>query len=542
VFPDTNADGSATGTAPVVTHSDDGRVVADRDGRDAGPRQRDLSTAARDVAALVVTERQAVAGRVGLGRPGPEAPVVASTSVEVSSPVTERVPAMEPGGRAGRPAPSPDQPPAPVDQPQTPVDQPQKPVDQALQEADQAHQEADQAQKPVERLAHRPAELILDRPMEPLPERRAAVASAPAPAPTNSPLAPVGPPAPVEPARPVEPAQPVEPAALPPAPERPALGERARVTERPERPREAYEPAAEPAPGAVPAHPETDPAVTFGGTPAARVALVTGAGRGIGRAIALGLGRAGLSVALLGRSPGALEEVAAEVASHGVGASWAGADVRDSAQVDNAVERLEAAVGDIDLLINNAGVIEPVEVPVWEAGPETWWHVVETDLRGPFHCVRAVVPGMIERGGGRVINLSSGVGAGDRDIYSAYAAAKAGLFRITGSLHLAGYDRGLRAFDVSPGVVRTDMTALMSVHADRQDWTPVERIVDLVVAVAAGKLDAWSGGYLRAGVDTPETLDAAELHAGEHGLPPWARRLGILPYGPQDPLATSDES
>jgi 3-oxoacyl-[acyl-carrier protein] reductase len=269
---------------------------------------------------------------------------------------------------------------------------------------------------------------------------------------------------------------------------------------------------------------------------AARIALVTGAGRGIGRSLAVGLARAGLSVALLGRSPGHLEDVAAEVASHGVGASWAGADVRDYAQVEGAVERLEAALGDIDLLVNNAGMIEPDEVPVWDAGPETWWHVVETDLRGPFHCVRALVPGMIERGGGRVINLSSGGGAEDRPEYSAYGAAKAGLFRITGSLHLAGYRRGIRAFEISPGVVRTDMTSMMAMHAGRQDWTPMERIVELVVAAALGRLDAWSGAFLRAGVDTPASLDQAWRSAGAAGLPPKARRLGVQQYGPLDPL------
>jgi 3-oxoacyl-[acyl-carrier protein] reductase len=276
--------------------------------------------------------------------------------------------------------------------------------------------------------------------------------------------------------------------------------------------------------------------VVFGDASASRVALVTGAGRGIGRAIAVGLGQAGVSVALLGRSPEALERVAAQVAAYGVRVSWAGADVRDYAQVQLAVERLEAAVGEVDLLVNSAGVIEPAEVPVWEAGPETWWHVVETDLRGPFHCVRAVVPGMVERGGGRVVNLSSGIGVCDRDIYSAYAAAKAGQFRITGSLHLAGFDRGLRAFEISPGVVRTDMTATMAIHAGRQDWTPVERVVELVVAVAAGRLDAWSGGFLRAGVDSLDSLEGAELKAGEKGLPPTARRLGILFYDETDPL------
>ena len=283
--------------------------------------------------------------------------------------------------------------------------------------------------------------------------------------------------------------------------------------------------------------PETAAELTFGGTAAARVALVTGAGRGIGRAIALGLARAGVSVALMGRSPAALEDVAAQVAAHGVGASWVGADVRDYEQVHTAVTRLEAALGDIDLLVNNAGVIEPVEVPVWDAGPETWWHVVETDLRGPFHCVRAAVPGMVERGGGRVININSGAGAGDREVYSAYSAAKAGLFRITGSLHMAGFSRGIRAFELSPGTVRTDMTGAMAVHAERAQWTPVEAVVDLVIGIAQGRLDAWSGCFLRAGTDSVDSLDAAELGAGEGGLAPNARRLGIRPYGPTDPLA-----
>jgi 3-oxoacyl-[acyl-carrier protein] reductase len=213
-----------------------------------------------------------------------------------------------------------------------------------------------------------------------------------------------------------------------------------------------------------------------------------------------------------------------------------GADVRDYEQVQAAVARLEAALGDIDLLVNNAGVIEPVEAPVWDAGPETWWHVVETDLRGPFHCVRAAVPAMVERGGGRVINLNSGAGAGDRDVYSAYSAAKAGLFRITGSLHMAGYARGIRAFELSPGTVRTDMTGAMAMHTDREQWTPIEAVVDLVIAIAQGRLDAWSGRFLRAGADTPDSLDAAEFAAGEEGLAPNARRLGVLPYGPTDPI------
>jgi 3-oxoacyl-[acyl-carrier protein] reductase len=268
-------------------------------------------------------------------------------------------------------------------------------------------------------------------------------------------------------------------------------------------------------------------------TAPARTALVTGAGRGLGRAIALGLAAGGVRVAVLGRSPDSLAGVLAELEGDapGGGAVPVVADVRDLDAVREAVVAAEAGLGaGIDLLVNNAGVIEPVEVPVWEADPDGWWEVVETDVRGPFHCVRTVVPGMVARGGGRVVNLSSGAGATDREIYSAYCVAKAGLFRITGNLHLAGFGRGLRAFEISPGVVRTDMTAGMALHAHRTDWTPVERLVELVVAVASGRLDAWSGRFLRAGLDQPDEL--ARKGPGERG-----RLLGVLPYGPTDPLS-----
>lgn len=280
----------------------------------------------------------------------------------------------------------------------------------------------------------------------------------------------------------------------------------------------------------------------------ARTALVTGANRGLGREIALGLARSGVAIGVLGRSRPDLETVAQIRAARGRanGGDDAGgrvgigiADVRDFPTVQAAVADIQNQIGDLDLLVNSAGVIDPLEVPVWEADPNDWWDVVETDLRGPFHCVRAVVPGMIERGGGRVIDLNSGAGANDREIYSAYSAAKAGLFRLTGNLHLAGYQRGLRAFELAPGTVRTDMTASMPMHADRTDWTSPRAVVDLVVAVARGELDAWSGCFLRAGVDTVESLRKAaqELDNGSGTVPPPARRLTVTPWSPADPLA-----
>jgi 3-oxoacyl-[acyl-carrier protein] reductase len=267
-------------------------------------------------------------------------------------------------------------------------------------------------------------------------------------------------------------------------------------------------------------------------------ALVTGANRGLGREIALGLAGSGVAVGLLGRSRPGLEAVAAEIAAAGGRADLAIADVRDFAAVRSAVDEIQGRLGGIDLLVNNAGVIDPVEVPAWEADPDDWWHVVETDLRGPFHFVRAVVPGMIDRGAGRVINLNSGAGAMDREVYSAYCAAKAGLFRLTGNLHLAGFARGLRSFELSPGTVRTDMTASMPMHADRSDWSESEWLVELVLGVARGDLDAWSGCFLRSGVDTVDALRkvAQDADDGSGSMPGLARRLGVVPYGSTDPL------
>jgi NAD(P)-dependent dehydrogenase (short-subunit alcohol dehydrogenase family) len=267
----------------------------------------------------------------------------------------------------------------------------------------------------------------------------------------------------------------------------------------------------------------------------ATTALVTGANRGLGRRIARTLAEAGLAVGLLGRSAAGLNAVAAEIIGAGGRAAVGLADVRRFAEVEAAVREIESALGGVDLLVNNAGVIESAELPVWKADPGEWWDVVESDLRGPFHLVRAVVPGMIDRCAGRVIGLNSNAGAMDRVIYSAYCAAKAGMFRITGNLHLAGHERGVRAFEISPGTVRTDMTASMELHRERTDWTPPEATLELVTAVARGELDAWSGCFLRAAVDTPESLRQALAELGGTVASP-RRRLGVIPWGPGDPL------
>jgi len=258
------------------------------------------------------------------------------------------------------------------------------------------------------------------------------------------------------------------------------------------------------------------------------VALVTGAGRGIGRALARGLSADGFAVGLLGRDPASLEDAVAGLAGP---TATVPADVTDERMVARALDVIESQLGQIDVLVNNAGRIDAVEVPLWESDPDDWWGVVETNLRGPFLLAQLVAPRMVERGNGRIVTVSTGSALRDSDVYSAYAVSKAAALRLSGCLHVALAPRGVHVFDVAPGVVRTDMTASMPVHADRTEWTEVERVAAFVVRLARGDADGLAGRLLRVDTDDLDDLlariPADDLHA---------RRLRLHPYAPTDPL------
>jgi NAD(P)-dependent dehydrogenase (short-subunit alcohol dehydrogenase family) len=260
------------------------------------------------------------------------------------------------------------------------------------------------------------------------------------------------------------------------------------------------------------------------------VALVTGASAGIGRHLAEGLAARGATVAGLARGGSRLRTAMAEIAA-GTGARTLAlaADVTDRLAVDVAVAEVVRELGPVGLLVNNAGLIDAAEVPLWEADPDQWWQVVESQVRGPFLVARAVLPGMVAVGSGRVVGLASGIGTRSDAHYSAYSAGKTAQMRITEAIDLAGAAHGVHAFDLAPGVVDTAMTRAMPMHEGRTEWTRPEDVVDLVVAIAAGELDQWSGRFFRAGVDDLDTLRAT--------IPPGdARRLRLLPYGDGDPL------
>jgi NAD(P)-dependent dehydrogenase (short-subunit alcohol dehydrogenase family) len=222
-----------------------------------------------------------------------------------------------------------------------------------------------------------------------------------------------------------------------------------------------------------------------------------------------------------------MEEVAAATGGRTLAVA---ADVTDRSSVEAAVEQVVAELGPIDLLVNNAGLIDGAEEPLWEADPDQWWQVVSSHLRGAFLLCRTVVPWMVLRNRGRIVNIASGQSLRARPEYSAYGVGKTGLMRITEALDGALEGSDVRAFDLSPGVVETDMTRSMSLWKGFTDWTPPERVVEFVAAIAAGELDQWAGRFLRVGADDPAIL-AGMTPDGD------ARRLRLRPYGDGDPLA-----
>lgn len=272
---------------------------------------------------------------------------------------------------------------------------------------------------------------------------------------------------------------------------------------------------------------------------AAPVALVTGASRGIGAHLVRALVGAGWRVGALARDAARLAELATEVRQAATDPAHGGAvvlpigcDVTDPDQVDTAVERVRTDLGEVDLLVNNAGLNDG-EHPLWEGEAQRWWQVLETNVKGPYLLTRAVVPHMIAAGGGRVVNINSGAGVRDYPDMSAYNASKTALCRITSATAGAGAEYQVFAFDLAPGVVRTDMTRAMASHAGRTEWTEPAQVAELLLALASGDLDAFSGRMVRAGADTVADLQARAAQ----GLSEDARKLRLRPWGDDDPLS-----
>lgn len=186
-------------------------------------------------------------------------------------------------------------------------------------------------------------------------------------------------------------------------------------------------------------------------------------------------------------------------------------DVTDPQSVVRVVAATEQKFGGIDLLVNNAGRVETREVPVWAADPEQWWDVVTTNLRGPSLFCRYVLPGMLARGTGRIVNINSLRGVRPQSTQSSYGVSKGALALLTESLAAGLAGTGVRAFDYSPGRVETELAqTLVSLGSMRaHGWTPVERAVLGVIAIAKGRLDALSGCFVHAEDDLEQLAGRA---------------------------------
>jgi NAD(P)-dependent dehydrogenase (short-subunit alcohol dehydrogenase family) len=223
-------------------------------------------------------------------------------------------------------------------------------------------------------------------------------------------------------------------------------------------------------------------------------ALVTGGGRGIGAGIARELSQDGWSVVVAARSQDQVDAVADEI-----GGGAIELDVSDRKAVDRAV----AETGDVELLVANAGVSGP-DGATWEIDPADWWRVQEINVLGVHLCCRAVIPGMLERGSGRIVITGSGAAYLPGSSSTAYPTSKAAVCRYGETL--ANELRGrISVFFFSPGLVKTAMTGHWG---DDLPWTPPELAPQLVRVLASGRADALAGRYIHAEHDDIEDLIA----------------------------------
>lgn len=186
-----------------------------------------------------------------------------------------------------------------------------------------------------------------------------------------------------------------------------------------------------------------------------KVALVTGAGKGIGRATAIALAKEGVNVGLVARTEADLINLAKEIEEIGVNVAYATADVSSIEQVNQAVESLKNTLGPVDILINNAGTGKFGKF--LELEPEEWKQIIDINLMGVYYVTRAVLPQLIEKNGGDIINISSTAGQKGAPVTSAYSASKFGVLGLTESLALEVRKHNIRVTALTPSTVATDL-------------------------------------------------------------------------------------
>lgn len=259
------------------------------------------------------------------------------------------------------------------------------------------------------------------------------------------------------------------------------------------------------------------------GAQAPGVALVTGAGRGFGRAIAVRLAQEGYAVALTARTQEEIDAVAAEIQSQGGRALALPADLTASGAVRGVVATTEAQLGPVTLLVSNAGVPGPFG-PLWAVDTDAWWAAQGLHIKAPVELLRAILPGMVERRSGRVILVSALASRMAAAHLSAYCVGKIAQTRLVEEVALEAGPHGVAAFAIDPGFVFTQLAGQTVQSPDAQRWLPamvsrllarqddpgaeeeLARCAARCAALASGRYDALSGRYFEMSEDLDQLL------------------------------------
>ena len=227
-----------------------------------------------------------------------------------------------------------------------------------------------------------------------------------------------------------------------------------------------------------------------------KTVMITGASRGIGQAAAEVFAEAGAQVTLLARSSTQINEIAERI---GANALAIPCDVANLEDVQKAVDTTQSAFGPVDILINNAGVIEPVSHIV-TSDPGAWGRAIDINLKGVYYGVRSVLPQMMERGAGTILTVSSGAAHNPIEGWAHYCASKAGVAMLTGCIDKEAGEAGVRAIGLSPGTVATQMQREIKesgINAvSRLDWSdhiPPEWPAKALLWMCGAEADAFIG-------------------------------------------------
>ncbi|MBD8070102.1 3-ketoacyl-ACP reductase [Bacillus sp. PS06] len=212
-----------------------------------------------------------------------------------------------------------------------------------------------------------------------------------------------------------------------------------------------------------------------------KTALITGSGKGIGRATALALANEGVNIGLLARTEKDLVDVAKEIEATGVKVAYATADVSSMEEVDAAVKSLTDSLGTFDILINNAGIGKFGKF--LELDPQEWKQIIDVNLMGVYYVTRAVLPQLIEKNGGDIINISSTAGQKGAPVTSAYSASKFGVLGLTESLALEVRKHNIRVTALTPSTVVTELAYKENLIGDKpENVMQPEDLAEIIVS------------------------------------------------------------